>query len=97
MLPGQPPLIALAIAGNVHCMTLLQLADVLLDLLPPACPTLCQYDTPAGSNATEPVRADPLHALLLLCLTCCDSTEGSLEATTLGCWTHAEEAGRFGH
>ena len=36
MLPSQPPLVALTIAGNVHGMPLLQLCNLLLDLIPPA-------------------------------------------------------------
>ena len=36
VLASQAPLVALSVAGNVHCMALLQLRDLLLDLLPPA-------------------------------------------------------------
>lgn len=36
MQAGQPPLVALAVAGNVHGVALLQLRDLLLDLVPPA-------------------------------------------------------------
>ena len=36
VLAGQAPLVALAVAGDVHRVALLQLGNLLLDLLPPA-------------------------------------------------------------
>ncbi len=70
MLSSQPPLITLTIAGNVHCMSLLQLANVLLDLLPPACHFLSVLQ---ASHLCLEACVQTLHLQRLSCASPCAS------------------------